>query len=235
MGIIVYEIELKVYLLKDILAEDTISKIAYFIDSSLVNNKKLEEFHKSRNPKNYCFNSLYPIEKNGIYKEGRIYTILIRTVNKELKDFFMENLKNVTTDEMKGLITKARNIKRKVIDKVISVTPLIMKMDKGYWREKENIEKFLEQLKIHLIKKYNLEYSTKINETFPLFTKVVFKNRVPIGVKYKNIKLLGDKVELEIAKNTLAQEIAYFSLGVGCGCMGARGYSFVNPRWLEEV
>ena len=53
-----------------------------------------------------------------------------------------------------------------------------------------------------------------------------------IPMKYKKIKLLGDKVRLSILDDEFAQELAYLSLGVGIGEMNARGAGFVNYRWL---
>lgn len=58
------------------------------------------------------------------------------------------------------------------------------------------------------------------------------KNKKPISTNYKNIKLLGDKISLNISDEFLAQELAYMSLGTGLSEMNARGYGFVNFRWL---
>lgn len=59
----VFEVRLKIYLLKDILLEDAQMKISAFIDRGLLLNKELKDFHESNKYKNYCFDLLYPIEK----------------------------------------------------------------------------------------------------------------------------------------------------------------------------
>ena len=61
-----------------------------------------------------------------------------------------------------------------------------------------------------------------------------FLNEGPIVMEYKNVKLLGDKVRLQIADNDSAQKLAYMSLGTGLLEMNSRGAGFVNYRWLEE-
>ena len=59
-----------------------------------------------------------------------------------------------------------------------------------------------------------------------------FLNQGPIVMEYKNVKLLGDKVRLQIADNDSAQKLAYMSLGTGLLEMNSRGAGFVNYRWL---
>ena len=84
----------------------------------------------------------------------------------------------------------------------------------------------------NLIKKYNYFMNSKINENFQLYDSISFKNNRPIPSNYKNVTLLGDKISLNISQEALAQEIAYMSLGTGVLEMNARGYGFVNYRWL---
>ena len=88
----VYEIMLKVYLLEDITVPEAQEKILKLIDNTLGKNEETLEFHNKNEFKNYCFNSFYPLEKDGIYKEGNIYTITIRTIDKFLADYFNKKI-----------------------------------------------------------------------------------------------------------------------------------------------
>lgn len=232
MKINLWQIELKVFLLKDIAYRDVVTKVATFIDSALLNDEKWSTYHLEQKYKGYSFNSLYPIMKNGIYKKGRVYTVQIRTVVEELKDFFMESLKDNVTEEMKGLLTHVRPMKtKKSIDKLISVTPLVIKTKKSYWRKEMNVEQFLKKICTSITNQYKELYGGTIDENVPIFTGIKFRNRFPIVTRYKKVKLLGEKVVLEVADNEIAQKLAFLSLGVGAGHMGARGFSFMNPRW----
>ena len=76
------------------------------------------------------------------------------------------------------------------------------------------------------------ELFAKIDEDFDLYTMIELKNKKPIAMEYKNIKLLGDKVQIQVADNKRAQDLWYFALGVGLGEMNARGCGFLNYRWL---
>lgn len=224
-------LELKLYLLEDIDKKDCLSKITYFIDSTLKKDEVYLKYHNGRFPKGYVFNSFYPIEKDK-YKVGNIYTVQIRTINEELKNFFMRNLKDNITNELKGLVISERKLEYKYIDKLVSVTPIIVKTENAYWRGNLTTEDFLNRIKNNLIKKYKRFYDENLDENEELFEKIEFRNSVPIKCSYKNINLLGDKVVLTIAKNPTAQKLAFLSLGAGLSEMASRGYSYVTPRGL---
>ena len=71
----------------------------------------------------------------------------------------------------------------------------------------------------------------KVDEDFTLYTHLLFKNSVPIKCPVKGVHLLGDKIEIEVGTSDLAQEFAYFLLGVSLGEMGSRGYGYLNYVW----
>ena len=51
---------------------------------------------------------------------------------------------------------------------------------------------------------------------------------MPVPIIYKGRKLVGDKVELQVANNEKAQNIAYMLLGTGLLENCARGCGFLN-------
>ena len=53
-----------------------------------------------------------------------------------------------------------------------------------------------------------------------------------IAFKFKNIKLLGDKLELEINMDKRSQELAYFALGVTFSENSAYGAGFLGYKYL---
>lgn len=226
----VNEIFVKVYLLKDITKEQSLEKISEFLDKSLSFNDRFLEFHNSNKYKNYTFNSLYKLEKDGIYKEGSLYTVKIRTIDKSLLEYFKNTLANEYTEYIKGLTVKCNLIKRRHIEKLYSITPVVLKTSNGYWRGNLSFEDFERRIRENLIKKYNCFFNTKLDEEFELFHRIEFNNRKPISSNYKNIKILGDKLTLHIAENDNAQKLAYFALGTGIGEMNSRGFGYVNYK-----
>lgn len=228
----VYEIRIKIYLLKDISVENIQYKIASFIDAALSKDEELLSFHENNEFKNYCFDTLYPIESDKVYKEGNIYTLTIRTIDGILAKYFNNKLVNEFNHEFKALTGQIRIIPKKYIDKVYSITSLIIKTEEGYWKGNLSLTDFERRIKENLIKKYNKFTNSKVDENFQLHTFIEFKNKKPIATEYKGIKLLGDKILLNISEDKISQELAYMSLGTGIGEANARGFGFVNFRWI---
>lgn len=227
----VLEIKLKVYLLKEIPRDAAIESIAGFIDHSMLKNQRLSELHRKNCFKDYVFCSFYPLEQDGIYKRDRNYTVVIRTVDPALAKFLKEVAVNHYNHMMKGLTCEIKEVPKHYIKKVYSLTPLVMKDDRGYWRAHLTFEEFEDRLKINLIKKYNKLTESKIDENFPLYDKIILLNKAPIKIPYKKIHLLADKVELELSDHEMAQKLIYMSLGTGVGESNARGFGFLNYQW----
>lgn len=227
----VYEIKLKLFLIKDITLKETQSRLASFIDKSFSKEEELIKFHEENKFKNYCFDLLYPIEEDKIYKKDNIYTLRIRTVSKTLADFFSSKLVNCFDKYMKALVSEIKIIPKKPIEKIYSITPVVLKNEEGYWKHKISLEDFERRLKENLIKKHNVLTNSKINEDFEFYNSIEFKNHKPIATNYKDIKLLGDKISLTIADNENAQKLAYMALGCGVLEANGRGFGFMNFKW----
>lgn len=228
----VYNLNVKVYLLREIFLNKLQQSITNTIDEALAKNEQYLKFHKDIGYKFYCNNGLYPLESDGVYKEDNIYTFQIRTIDKKLAEYLLNELRDVVTNDIKVLKCDLNIINKKHINKIFSITPLIIKDYKGYWREHMSLKEFEERIKVNLVKKYNQFTGEKISESFEFYTTIEFKNKKPISVEYKNIKLLGDKIQLTIADDEVSQKIAYMTLGTGLGENNSRGLGFVNFRYL---
>lgn len=232
MDMQVYEGRLKVFLLKDISINSVQEKISALIDKALVQNEKMAAFHQKISYKNYCFSGFCPVESERVYRQDKIYTIQIRTIDENLMNYFKEHLINAYTEEMKSLTMTVRRIKKIPISRIYTLTPVIQKFDGGYWKEIVTLDEFERRLKENLIKKYNNFTGEKCDEDFDLYTHLQFDNKGPISCPYKGITLLGDKITLQLAQNPMAQELAYMALGCGLGENNARGNGFCGYRYL---
>lgn len=228
----VYEISLKVFLLNDIKIENSQEKIGEIIDLALGKQAEFLKLHEENSFKYYCFNSFYPLELDGIYKSNKVYTVKIRTISKELAQYFNEALAKEYSKYIKGLVAEVRILPQKHIEKLYTITPLIIKTENGYWKNSFKLEEFEKRIKENLIKKYNQINKTKIDEEFELYNAIEINNKRPIASSYKGKRFLGDKINLVISNEKAAQELAYMALGTGLGEMNARGMGFVNYRWL---
>jgi len=228
----VWQLALKVYIKKDIPMDESQIEISKIIDNCLIKDEELLNFHSNNQYKNYTFSSFYPIEKSKVYLVGKIYTVTIRTVDERLVNHFQRFLDNESSEVLKAITVETKIIPKKYIERIYSICPVIIKTENGYWRTNENLETFEKKLRENLIKKYNSFTKQKIDEDFELFTFMKFDNQKPIATKYKNIKLLGDKITLNVAENNSAQDLAYFALGAGLLEMNSRGFGFINYKLL---
>lgn len=228
----VFGIKLKVYLTGNIDEKDALEEISTLVDSCLANSEKYSNFHNENSYKLYSFNSFYPLERSRIYKAGKIYEIELRTVNKDLYGYLRNNINNARTEKIKALDLVTFGLKENYIEKLYSITPVIIKTDLGYWKDNLSLKEYENRIATNLIKKYNFLTGQKIEEVFQLFNMISLNNRLPIGCNYKNIRLLGDKLDLVVANNDMAQQLARMAIGVGLGEMNARGYGFVNYRYF---
>ena len=229
----VIQIRIKILLKENIHVSDIQPKVCGLIDYSFSKRKELLDMHNENKYKFYCFDFPYPAERDQVYKKGKIYTLTIRTVDFDLAEFFSNSLLDVQTRFIKALSSEVKILPQKPIEKIYSLTPAIIKNDTGYWRDNMSMDDYEKRLKENLIKKYNIIADTKMDEDFKLFDKIELKNRKPISVKYKKIKLLGDKVNLYIADNDRAHVLAYMAIGCGIMEMNSRGCGFVNYKCIE--
>lgn len=230
-----YEITIKIFLIKDIPVPMIYGAMANFIDSYLVKDKHFCEFHQGKSVKGYSFDLPVKIEKGmKIYKGDQVYQFRIRTVDEELLSYLMDGIADHRTDAVKGLVRTVRQIPNKPISSVYALTPIILKSSSGvgYWRDSMSFEEFEHELSSGLIHQYEVYTGEKVKEDLTLYDQIELKSKCAIGVLYKGITLLGDKLEMQIADDEDAQKVMRFALANGAGTMSPRGMGFLGYRFL---
>lgn len=230
----VYELNIKVYLLKDINSNISHNSISEIIDKTLSKDEKYLKLHNENTFKNYCFNNFYPIENDYTFKKGNIYSFKMRTIDLEFANFITKQMINEYTSSMKVLGISINTIPIKHIDRIFNITPMIFKFEDGYWRKNKTFAEIEDRIKCNLIKKYNAYYGTNISTDTDIFMECKLKNKKPLPSKYKEIVLLGDKMEFKVLNDSLSQELIYFSLGTGLAEMNTRGFGFINYVWTPK-
>lgn len=229
----VYQIRIKLFMLKDIAVEQIQKKLTLFFDTGFAVSEELLQMHKENRFKYYCYDFPYKPEQDKIYRKGNIYTVTVRTIDPKLAEFFYQVCVHHYTEDFKALVAEIHILPQKRIACLYTLTPVILKDDqKGYWRSRMSLKDFEDRLKVNLIKKWKCFTGEAVDENFQLYTLLEFLNHKPIRVHYKGISLLGDKIRLEIADNEMAQNLSYMALGAGLLENNSRGSGFVNYRWL---
>ena len=225
----VYELEVNAYLFKTLNLNESSGHIARIIDSLLVKDDDYLKMHNDKCFKEYCFSNFNGAEKDYTFKEGNVYSFRIRTISLDLANYIKDNLRGSYTDEMQILGVKMKLVPKKYIEKIYSVTPTICRFkNSDYWRETYTISQVEEMIVVNLLRKYEQHTGIKLPSNTDIFNSIKIKNKRPIPTKYKNVYLLGDFMEFDMMKTSLAQDIAYFALGVGIGEINARGFGYAN-------
>ena len=226
---LVFELPLQIYFLTPVPAERVSGRIARLIDAVMGKDEGKEGRRILFWP--YTFDQPCPLEAKHIYLEGKIYTVRIRTVSQELAEFFARRLPGAGNDSMHVLGGELRLIPQHILERVHSLTPVVVKTERGYWRNQMQVAEYAKRLKENLIRKYNFFENANLSGEFPLFREIEFLNRKPVRVEQSDIFLLGDKVSLTAASNAAAQELLYMALGTGVGENNARGCGFLGYRF----
>ncbi len=106
----VYELTLKIFLLKDLTMDKSYEKLTELIDKSLCKDDELLELHNQNKYKYYTFSLPYKLEKDKIYKAGNIYSVKIRTIDEKILKNFKTQLVNIYTEYIKALTMEVKVI-----------------------------------------------------------------------------------------------------------------------------
>lgn len=223
-----YNIKVAVLLKNDTQAFENYKKISKLISASMLKDQALKQLHEENRYKNYVFCNLYPIEKDGIYKAGNIYTFQIRTIDFKLGLKIKQVLNNFQNEEFKVIVSDIESSTQRKINTLATLTPAIITSDKGDYLINNDMQLVKERILANAQKKYNQLYNEKIDMDF--IKSIKQTNNKPIKIPYKNINILGYKFEIEVKDDPISQNLAYLILSVGLLEKNAEGFGFCKAK-----
>lgn len=223
-----YNIKVAVLLKNDTQAFENYEKISKLISASMLKDQTLKQLHEENRYKNYVFCNLYPIEKDGIYKAGNIYTFQIRTIDFKLGLKIKQVLNNFQNEEFKVIVSDLETSTQRKINTLATLTPAIITSDKGDYLINNDMQLVKERILANAQKKYNQLYNEKIDMDFIKSIKQI--NNKPIKIPYKSINILGYKFEIEVKDDPISQKLAYLILSVGLLEKNAEGFGFCKAK-----
>ena len=223
-----YNIKVAVLLKNDTQTFENYEKISKLISASMLKDQTLKQLHEENRYKNYVFCNLYPIEKDGIYKAGNIYTFQIRTIDFKLGLKIKQVLNNFQNEEFKVIVSDLETSTQRKINTLATLTPAIITSDKGDYLINNDMQLVKERILANAQKKYNQLYNEKIDMDFIKSIKQI--NNKPIKIPYKSINILGYKFEIEVKDDPISQNLAYLILSVGLLEKNAEGFGFCKAK-----
>ncbi len=224
----IFNLKVKVVLKQDLKNEETYEKISNLISYAMLKDETLKTIHEKNTYKNYVFCSLYPVQKDGIYKQNQIYSFDLRG----LEFTKIMKLKQVMTgfedNYFKIIQINLQNHEQIKINKLVTLTPAIITTPKGDYDIKDDMDLVKNRILANMQKKYKNIYSTEVNIDF--IKDIKKTNRKPIKIPYKNINMLGNKFEIEVKDDPMSQNLAYLAVSIGILEKNSIGFGFCMAR-----
>ena len=223
-----YNLKVIVLLKHNLKNEETYEKISNLISYAMLKDKNLKEIHEKNTYKNYVFCSLYPVQKDGIYKQNNIYSFDLRGLEFSKIMKLKQVLANVENEYFKIIQINLQNHEQIEINKLVTLTPAIITTPKGDYDIKDDMNLAKNRILANIQKKYKNIYNTEINVDF--IKEIKKTNRQPIKIPYKNINILGNKFEIDVKEDPMSQNLAYLALTLGILEKNSLGFGFCMAR-----
>ncbi|WMJ81632.1 CRISPR-associated endoribonuclease Cas6 [Clostridium sp. MB40-C1] len=205
--------------------------IGKIISKAMLLDEELKTMHKNREYK-YVYNNLYPVEKTGIYEEGRVYIFNIRSFNKKFISKIKKLLSKVDSEFMRILAVEENLIKQKHITELYTMTPVIVTVNNKPWLLNDGDLMLLQKrLQDNLEKKYKEIFGQELDTKQSFIQGIEILNKKPMAFEYKGIKLLGNKVKVVVNEDEQSQKLAFIATGMGLGEKGSSvgaGYCYAH-------
>lgn len=232
--------ELKIVLLlkKEIVLKDCGYILSRVITEAMSKNDELLKYHNDSGFKYYCFDSLYPLAKSGVYEKGNLYSFRLRCVRKDFISKVKKELFKFQNDNVKIITVEEKKYNKRRIEEIISLTPIVITLDSENKEIDVNkLGNIQDDIIKNLVKKYNSFYNDAISyeaaANIFLSSKVASK---PIAISYKGISLLGIKYRFKVSPDNLSQKLAFFAEATGLGEKSSScGAGFCHAIYEKEA
>ncbi len=211
--------------------------IGNWISQSQLTDPLFKQTHYDKTYKHFVFSNLYPIEKDGMYQQGRIYVLTIRSSIEDTLTRIQHCIKKSRESDYFQLIACEQRARRLAhITEILTITPAIVTIEhQKPWTPEGNIGLLLERLHANAEKKFKSLYPDDPVQGLQSFIQGIFiENRKPLATSYKNRKLLGNKLHLLIHKDEYSQKLANVVMGSGLAEKNSTvGAGFCLAKYLK--
>lgn len=219
-----YNMKVIVTLNENIKYENTYELISNLIARAMLKDDKLKELHEENKYKMYTFCSLYPFEKDTVYKKNKMYAFDMRYIDMNFGLKIKQLLNLVNDPKFNVISTNIEARKLRNINKLVSLTPAVCTVGKNNYKIEGDINLVRRRLIAGAEKKYFDITKNKISCDF--IKSIIQTNIKPIKLPYKNTNLLGYKFEIEVKQDDVSQSLAQILYATGILEKNALGFGF---------
>lgn len=223
-----FNLKVTALLKQDLQSMETYQRINDLISYLMLKDKTLKDLHEKNTYKNYVFCNLYPVQKDGIYKQNNIYFFDLRGIEFDKIMKLKQVMSDSENDYFKIIQINLQTHQKSDIKKLITLTPAIITTPKGDYDIKDDLNLVKDRMLANIQKKYKNIYDTPVDVDF--IKSIKKTNRNPIKIPYKNINMLGNKFEIEVKEDPMSQNLAYLALSVGILEKNSLGFGFCMAK-----
>ena len=141
---------------EDLPVRDVQYGLAKLISSSMANDELLKELHHRNCFKPYTFCAPYPLEKDQVYRKGRMFCFNLRSPDLKFA-LAMKKYLPIAKGVAKVIAVELRNYQQVHIKELISLTPIICTVNNKSWMPTDGIGLLAERLHQNALKKHQLQ------------------------------------------------------------------------------
>lgn len=226
-----YEVKVCIKMKEDRQNDKMYEVISGYINYSILNDSRLSRIHKVNCFKFYTFSLPAPIEEDRIYKKGRLYSFNIRSISSELVMRMARSLaKGCESFTVEG--TSCNRYRFNAIDKLISLTPVVITLQNGRYLTMEDSDKIVKCLTNNAARKYKAYYGEPNEVEF--ISDFTVKNKRLIQMPYKNTCIMGNKIDITVKPDENSQRLAHLIASVGIGEKNSLGAGYCKVIYRKE-
>jgi len=201
----------------------------------------LYDLHKTKGFKHYSFGTFFPPEDDKIYKEGKTYNFVLRSLDEHFIDILSSALRqNINNPNLLVVTTHKKSIKQFFISELYTATPVIVTLEGGfYWtiEKSGDIMQLQKQLHDNVEKKYQHFFKKSIKAEQNFIQLLEIKNKVPQKIEItkegKKIAFFGNKFRIVPNEDAISQKLAFVALASGLGEKNSFGGGFCLSRGMR--
>lgn len=234
-----FELRISFYLKKNIDFIDSFEILAKYISFTMCDISNNKDFHTSNKFKHYSFGGFYPIEKDKVYKKGKIYTVSIRGLDKKFITTLSNDLrKNINNSYIQAINIDIKKYNQNFITELYSLTPVVTTMEnKRFWMKEDDIILLQNQLQQNLLNKYKAFYNKELKPTQNFIQLLEIKNNrsqtIKITKETKSFRLFGNKFRIIPNEDEVSQKLAFMAVVCGLGEKNSYGGGFCLGKGIR--
>lgn len=225
-------LSLDVKLKKDIDYKDLPEKISQAVNKFFLATPETASFHESKGIKLYSYSLLEPIEKDKVYKKGKIYSFTLKYFNQEIFDKLIDKIPYIQNDIF---IVLNYCTKDELLDldmeSIYTIVPAVFRQNKENnlrWTPQDDLNYVKESIIKNTVHKYNL-----LNPSNPIKYYNFIESLEPVSISkiaavfnYKEGKILANQFIIHLKDDIMSKQMGYIMLGAGVGLSNSLSFGY---------